>query len=235
MKTITILLNTNSFEKIKKYKTARKKYPLDLSRDNIYIAGEPIPKGKVLTSVGVSDRTATKILTAFNRDKSTVINLTLTQMRQIVENVDVRPTHGAGDVGDALSIVGGVQDLVEDNASASYPATKNKLENRLKYLQGRGSTLDPDNLTAGQKAGAKMAKHVEKTGKLPDADTIKKVVGQEMTGEGMTGDGWWSDFWDGFTWGFTNPIDAIQLLGEEIIHAAGGSLKKKEGKGIKTL
>lgn len=94
-----------------------------------------------------------------------------------------------------------------------------RIKNRLAYLkQLQGGGIQPTE-DAGAELGALVAQGD------PKAKALAEKLKKQQSGSGQDGSGW-DEFWEGFKFGFTNPIEALELAGREIKEAISPTPKK---------
>lgn len=103
-------------------------------------------------------------------------------------------------------------------------AGQDRINRRLEYLRGRG--MD-------EKKKDPFFEGVE----LSQDSRFQKMGRQTMQNmqkmADMKGQGFLSDLWEGFKWGITNPIGAVELLINETDRAISGKGVKMHGEGVK--
>lgn len=109
-------------------------------------------------------------------------------------------------------------------------AGQRKIRRRLQYLQGNGVENVKDSKAFTEGVALAQKPIIQKV--VADVDVNKKGAKKEvmsrlkdvgaLKGKGLSGAGFLSDFWEGFKFGFTNPIGAIELLVNETDRAISG-------------
>lgn len=255
MATVHVVLRKDILDNINLKKNNKGKYALDIDKSTFYMAGDVVPDDALTSSMSVSKRALKEITKHINDDTSGVMELSKKQRKQLVDNAKSSQTSGEGaaldPVSKSLKVVGGVQDVVSTLFKGEeYDQFEDKINARMKYLSGRGVDA-----SKSFKTGIAVAEEVEKSGikkPLSKSELIQLAnkVSANKSGDGLSGEGDFEDFINGFVYGFTNPIEAIKLLGAEISNAFKGgkgldnddcdccSCKKKHaltGKGMASL
>jgi hypothetical protein len=116
----------------------------------------------------------------------------------------------------AMELYGAAKASVDESPAAAKIRARLA---RLRQMQGSGVGGAVE-LT--EEAGKELGLLVRQ--RSPEAlktarNLLKKTEAAVTSGSGMSGRGGWEDFWEGFKFGFTNPIEALELVGREIKEA----------------